>query len=230
MPTTPMNKVIQYLRSTLVPEEAELTDGQLLKCFVTRREPAALEALPAPSFGRFTMKTNSMAYFVIVFALASGTLRGSDVPSGGRPSAVPKWEYQILTKEQVIEVGKKDLTTGLNKLGDQGWELAAVETAYIFKRAKSQNGVWIEDVKRQIALTEADLEMRKDRVAWAERMLKKGFMSEAQVKGDRMELTKTEINLDFLRRELQSLSSDPSGPARNTNPSRQPELIKVPKP
>src|SRR5580765_1767863 len=46
MPTTPMDKVIQYLRSTLLlPEGAELTDGQLLKCFVSRREPAALEAL-----------------------------------------------------------------------------------------------------------------------------------------------------------------------------------------
>jgi RNA polymerase sigma factor (sigma-70 family) len=45
MPTSPINDVIHYLRSTLVPDAGELTDGQLLECFVSRREPAALEAL-----------------------------------------------------------------------------------------------------------------------------------------------------------------------------------------
>jgi RNA polymerase sigma factor (sigma-70 family) len=46
MPTSPMNEVIQYLRSAgLLPDGVDLTDGQLLECFVTRREPAALEAL-----------------------------------------------------------------------------------------------------------------------------------------------------------------------------------------
>ena len=45
MPTSPMSEVVQYLRSTLLPEGADLTDGQLLECFVSRREPAALEAL-----------------------------------------------------------------------------------------------------------------------------------------------------------------------------------------
>jgi hypothetical protein len=46
MPNSPMSKVLQHLCSTVLPAEgAERTDGQLLKCFVTRREPAALEAL-----------------------------------------------------------------------------------------------------------------------------------------------------------------------------------------
>jgi RNA polymerase sigma factor (sigma-70 family) len=40
-----MSEVIHYLRSTLLPEGADLTDGQLLECFVSRHEPAALEAL-----------------------------------------------------------------------------------------------------------------------------------------------------------------------------------------
>ena len=44
--TSPMSKVIQHLRSAwLLPEGADLTDGQLLECFVSRRETAALEAL-----------------------------------------------------------------------------------------------------------------------------------------------------------------------------------------
>src|SRR5262245_39286113 len=44
--TTQLSKVIQHLRSALrLREGADLTDGQLLECFVSRREPAALEAL-----------------------------------------------------------------------------------------------------------------------------------------------------------------------------------------
>jgi RNA polymerase sigma factor (sigma-70 family) len=44
--TTPSNNVIQHLRSALLQQDgADLTDGQLLECFVSRREPAALEAL-----------------------------------------------------------------------------------------------------------------------------------------------------------------------------------------
>lgn len=172
----------------------------------------------------------SMLCLAMVIGLTGGLLPGSQASDERQPDAVPKWEYQILTKEQVIELGKKDLTAGLNRLGEQGWELAAVETAFIFKRAKPQTGAWIEDVKRQIALMEIDLQMRKDRVAWSERMLKKGFMSEGQVNGERMELKKIEINLDSLRRELQSLSPNPSDAAGVKNPPRRPEPVKAPKP
>jgi RNA polymerase sigma factor (sigma-70 family) len=45
MPTNSMSQVVQHLRGLLQPEEAELTDGQLLEFFVGRRDPAALEAL-----------------------------------------------------------------------------------------------------------------------------------------------------------------------------------------
>jgi RNA polymerase sigma factor (sigma-70 family) len=44
--TTPMNKVIQHIRSiALLQAAGERTDGQLLESFVRRREEAALEAL-----------------------------------------------------------------------------------------------------------------------------------------------------------------------------------------
>jgi hypothetical protein len=176
------------------------------------------------------MKVNSTAYAVILIGFARATLLASEGLDEKRPDAVPSWEYRILTKEQIIELGKKDLTEGLNKLGEQGWELAAVETAFIFKRAKPQNGERIEDVKRQIALFEVDQQKWQDRVAWSERMLKKGFLSEAQVNGERMELRKIEITLDSLRRELQSLSLNPSDAAGVKNPARQPEPVKAPKP
>jgi RNA polymerase sigma factor (sigma-70 family) len=46
MPTSPMSEVLEQLRSVLLlPQGADLTDGQLLECFVSRREPAAVEAL-----------------------------------------------------------------------------------------------------------------------------------------------------------------------------------------
>jgi RNA polymerase sigma factor (sigma-70 family) len=46
MPTSPMSDVIRYLHSALLlPEGVDLTDGQLLECFVSRRELTALGAL-----------------------------------------------------------------------------------------------------------------------------------------------------------------------------------------
>jgi hypothetical protein len=42
-------------------------------------------------------------------------------------AVAPKWEYKALTKAQVADLGKKDFAAGLNKLGDEGWELVALE-------------------------------------------------------------------------------------------------------
>jgi hypothetical protein len=41
-------------------------------------------------------------------------------------SAGPKWEYKVLTKDEIAQLANKDFTAGLNKLGDEGWELFAV--------------------------------------------------------------------------------------------------------
>jgi RNA polymerase sigma factor (sigma-70 family) len=44
--TTQMSEIVQHLRNAvLLREGTDLTDGQLLECFVSRREPDALEAL-----------------------------------------------------------------------------------------------------------------------------------------------------------------------------------------
>ena len=45
MATSPMDVVIQQLRSTVLREGAGLTDGQLLESFVRQRDEAALAAL-----------------------------------------------------------------------------------------------------------------------------------------------------------------------------------------
>ena len=46
MPTNSMNRVIQYLRNAAIHQDgAGLTDGQLLECFIERRDEAAVGAL-----------------------------------------------------------------------------------------------------------------------------------------------------------------------------------------
>lgn len=45
MPTSPMSEILKYLRGARLPEGADLTDGQLLESFVSRRKTAALEDL-----------------------------------------------------------------------------------------------------------------------------------------------------------------------------------------
>jgi RNA polymerase sigma factor (sigma-70 family) len=45
MPANAMSEIIRQLRSTVLPERADLTDAQLLDCFVTCGEPAAAAAL-----------------------------------------------------------------------------------------------------------------------------------------------------------------------------------------
>jgi RNA polymerase sigma factor (sigma-70 family) len=45
MPRRAINEVISYLGGAPLPEGADLTDGQLLECFLSRRDAAALEAL-----------------------------------------------------------------------------------------------------------------------------------------------------------------------------------------
>jgi RNA polymerase sigma factor (sigma-70 family) len=45
MPTSPMSEVIQHLRSALLRERPDQTDGQLLVSFLSRQDMAALEAL-----------------------------------------------------------------------------------------------------------------------------------------------------------------------------------------
>ena len=46
-------------------------------------------------------------------------------------SAIPvKWEYRVLSRDQIAELGKNDLAAGLNRLGEHGWQLVTVEPAF----------------------------------------------------------------------------------------------------
>jgi multidrug efflux pump subunit AcrA (membrane-fusion protein) len=62
-----------------------------------------------------------------------------------------------------------------------------------------------QDVEGRLAMATGDLEMCRERVAWAERMLKKGYYSENQVDGERSRSQSAEIALDKVREELRVL-------------------------
>jgi Bacterial type II/III secretion system short domain len=44
------------------------------------------------------------------------------VPEKEKPTPV-KWEYKVLARAAIEELGKNDFEAGLNKLGDEGWDL-----------------------------------------------------------------------------------------------------------
>ena len=120
--------------------------------------------------------------------------------------SLPQWEYQVLTKAQILDVGKKDFAAGLNKLGDEGWELAAFDNAYIFKRPKVQQ--LAEVLKLRLKLAESDVEQQKDRVQWAERMVKKGFLAVNQLKDEIRFLKELEIILEQADAEVKRLKTE----------------------
>ena len=143
--------------------------------------------------------------FLVLVVAASPPAAWSAEP---KSEATLKWEYRVLTKEQLLDLGKKDLAAGLNALGDEGWELIAVEPSYIFKRPKGQAARHVEDVKRRVTLATADVEMWKDRAAWAERMVKKGFMTDRQLQQERAQLQAAELALEALKKELDTLPKE----------------------
>jgi hypothetical protein len=74
-------------------------------------------------------------------------------PSVGARS---KWEYLVRTREGIVKKGENDLETGMNRLGEEGWELIAIEpnlqpsgdgerrirsTSYYFKRPRQSSSL-----------------------------------------------------------------------------------------
>jgi hypothetical protein len=75
---------------------------------------------------------------------AQPTKPTAPTPTG---QAVAKWEYKTLNRRDIVQLGNNDLTTGLNKLGDEGWEMVACATLtgnvaanveFYFKRSKGR--------------------------------------------------------------------------------------------
>ena len=117
-----------------------------------------------------------------------------------KPSPVPVWEYKVLTKENVVELGQKDLAAGLNQLGRDGWELTAVDGVYIFKRSPLS----VPQLKMRLERMKADVEQWQDRAAWSARMANKGIVSRVRADADRARLRIAEISLESAKKELAS--------------------------
>jgi hypothetical protein len=143
--------------------------------------------------------------------LILGIVGGSQVAGAAEPKLEPatKWEYRVLSKDEMLELGKKDLVAGLNKLGDEGWELVTAEPTYIFKRPKQKLKA-IEDVKRQLLFLQAEVEGWRDRVAWTERMVKKGYLTERHLKEETELLQAAEIALEKAQKEFKALPPEPN--------------------
>jgi len=159
------------------------------------------------------MKPFLMAAVLLVLAVALGILPSSAASAADPKSdVVVQWEYRVLTEEQVIALAKKDLAAGLNQLGDEGWELVTVGGHYIFKRPKNVAEKRAAEIKRQIDVAEADVEAWKERLAWSERMFRKGYMTGTQVEAERTQLKKAEVILGEAREALKKLPSIPDKP------------------
>ena len=148
-----------------------------------------------------------------LLGLAVVLLIGWQVPalySDDKPAT--KWEYRVVTRDQVIEQGKNDLAAGLNKIGSEGWELVVVDGGYIFKRPKVENENAIADLKLKINILQGDLEMQKERLAWSERMSRMGYMSNQAVGAERERLRRIELILEKTRKDLETLNPAPKEP------------------
>lgn len=91
------------------------------------------------------------APLVLLVALSVSAPHAGGQPA--KPPAVMKWEYKSIRLNEIYAYGGKyepDLDKSLNKLGEEGWELAGINTVvfphafsgpmpsptYVFKRPK----------------------------------------------------------------------------------------------
>lgn len=162
------------------------------------------------------MRTATLLGFGMLFVL------GSRAPAADGP---PCWEYRALSRAQVVELGKNDFVAGLNKLGEEGWELVSVTRGddYIFKRPglrPEEKQRAIEQLRSRVRLIETDYDTAKDRLAWSERMVKKGFLAENQLQAEKDKVKAIEDALKEAKLYLQKV--DPQ-------PERNPEKIQKPR-
>jgi hypothetical protein len=58
-----------------------------------------------------------------------GKGKASASASASEPYAGSRWEYQVHSKPEVVKLGGGSLRSGLNKLGEEGWEMIGLEPA-----------------------------------------------------------------------------------------------------
>ncbi|MGF1579946.1 MAG: hypothetical protein ACFCD0_11345 [Gemmataceae bacterium] len=100
--------------------------------------------------------------------------------AGGPKQKIPKWEYRVHTEKQVLALSKQDLTTGLNNLGNQGWELVAARPAFIFKRLKQEKS--LADLNERVSEAEVRVERLKEDLTRSKKLVELGAESPAKVR------------------------------------------------
>lgn len=80
-----------------------------------------------------------------------------------------------------------------------------LEAEIALERAKSPKQAPPGDVKKRAAQAGSDVAMWLERVAWAERMARKGYLTERQVRADKAKLKKAQAERDEAERELKRL-------------------------
>jgi len=84
----------------------------------------------------------------------------------------------------------------------------AIELAELVLR-KYREGDYLQlirDINGRKSIAESDLEMVRERSAWAERMVKKGYLSESQARAERSRLSSAELALLKVEEELRVLN------------------------
>jgi hypothetical protein len=165
---------------------------------------------------------------LVLFAvcIVGGTAQTPALAAQGTSGAQSQWEYRVLTKDRLLELGKKDVAAALNRLGDEGWELIGIEppsaaepgsgatakpATFYFKRPRSSTRSTedAQDLKDIISRLEYDVELAREWASWTERMHRKGFRSQSHVSYAKQELKDLELALARAKRQLKALEPEP---------------------
>jgi hypothetical protein len=109
----------------------------------------------------------------------------------------------------VVRAGHNDLEMVeaiVIRLDEAAAEVGAAEGDAEPRKARTHKRP--EEIKHRVAVAESDVAMWRDRVAWSERMAKKGYLTDFQVNADRGQLIRAEFALDQAQEELQGLTPD----------------------
>jgi hypothetical protein len=168
------------------------------------------------------LKTLSIGSVLLATGWIACAIPVNGVSAQGSAGPPPRWEYRAMTKQQLLDLGDKDLTAGLNQLGDAGWELIAIDSVYIFKRDRDRGAQYLAEVRQRLSSAESDAKNWQDRSAWSERMFRKGLLSENQAKADRAALNAAELAVESARKELDALliPTPKKAPGKDTPPAK----------
>ena len=111
-----MSETLRLERTKVDSNNDGFVDFTEFKAYLEPRTLAALKD--------FTSRPDSGITLIIY---RRGKADDAASPKEEAGAARPKWEYRILTREEIHKLGTNDLKAGLTKLGEEGWELITLE-------------------------------------------------------------------------------------------------------